>query len=168
MITPPVERLRDELGLPGMVVLQFGFDPQDPMSPHRFRNHAENRFVYTGTHDHDTARGLLRVAAGGVAGAARRRPRRRGDRRARAVVGADPLALALPAPRGDDAGPGLLGLGSEARMNDPGRRGGNWRWRLEPRRSTPALARRLRELRRRGGRSGGVPRLGGASASQRA
>ena len=40
-----------------MLVLQFGFDPDDPDSPHRFENHVENRFVYTGTHDHDTARG---------------------------------------------------------------------------------------------------------------
>jgi len=53
-ITEPVERLRDELGLPGMVVLQLGFEPE---SPHRLENHREWRVVYTGTHDHDTARG---------------------------------------------------------------------------------------------------------------
>src|SRR5947209_6184940 len=57
VITPAVDRLRDELGLPGMLVLQFGFDPQDPHSPHRLVNHTENRVVYTGTHDHDTIRG---------------------------------------------------------------------------------------------------------------
>ncbi|MGA2924746.1 MAG: 4-alpha-glucanotransferase, partial [Solirubrobacteraceae bacterium] len=49
VITPAVERLRDELGLPGMVVLQFGFDPSHPESVHRPENHAENRIVYTGT-----------------------------------------------------------------------------------------------------------------------
>ncbi len=57
VITPAVDRLRDRLGLPGMIVLQFGFDPDQPGSPHRPNNHAENRVVYTGTHDHDTARG---------------------------------------------------------------------------------------------------------------
>ena len=35
----------------------------------------------------------------------------------------------------------LLGLGSEARMNHPGREKGNWRWRLPASDLTPALAR---------------------------
>ena len=39
----------------------------------------------------------------------------------------------------------VLGLGSEARMNDPSRASGSWRWRMESRALTPALARRLRE-----------------------
>ena len=45
------------LGLPGMVVLQFGFTPDEPESVHRPRHHTEDRIVYTGTHDHDTVRG---------------------------------------------------------------------------------------------------------------
>jgi 4-alpha-glucanotransferase len=46
----------------------------------------------------------------------------------------------------------LLGLGSEARMNRPGRTEGNWRWRLEQGALTPALARRLRRLAEQHGR----------------
>ena len=46
----------------------------------------------------------------------------------------------------------VLGLGSEARMNYPGRTAGNWSWRLEPGQLTPALARRLRELAAKHGR----------------
>ena len=57
VITPAVTALRESLGFPGMVVLQFGFDPRAPGSVHRFENHVEDRVVYTGTHDHDTARG---------------------------------------------------------------------------------------------------------------
>ena len=57
VITPPVERLREQLGLPGMLVIEFGFGPGTRNSPHRLANHVENRVVYTGTHDHDTARG---------------------------------------------------------------------------------------------------------------
>jgi 4-alpha-glucanotransferase len=81
VITPPVDRLRDSLGLPGMLVLQFGFEPSEPRSVHRLSNHLEHRFVYTGTHDHDTAfgwwegldasrRGLVEdeLAARGLAG----------------------------------------------------------------------------------------------------
>jgi 4-alpha-glucanotransferase len=41
----------------------------------------------------------------------------------------------------------VLGLGSDARMNDPGRprRRANWRWRLQEGALTPALAARLRD-----------------------
>ena len=37
----------------------------------------------------------------------------------------------------------VLGLGSEARMNTPGRSEGNWSWRLEPGQLTSEHARRL-------------------------
>ena len=37
----------------------------------------------------------------------------------------------------------LLGLGSEARMNQPGTLGGNWRWRLLPEQLTSDVARKL-------------------------
>ena len=57
MITPAVEALREEFGLPGMAILQFAFgtDPQAPdFKPH---NYPRNRVVYTGTHDNDTTAG---------------------------------------------------------------------------------------------------------------
>ena len=40
----------------------------------------------------------------------------------------------------------VLGLGSEARMNVPGRASGNWRWRMQPGALTPVHATRLRTL----------------------
>ena len=40
----------------------------------------------------------------------------------------------------------VLGLGSEARMNQPATLGGNWRWRYRSEMLTPEIARRLREL----------------------
>ena len=46
----------------------------------------------------------------------------------------------------------VLGLGSEARMNNPGRQGGQWRWQMEPDALTPALARRLRDATAEAGR----------------
>src|SRR6202012_5304591 len=58
-ITEPVERLRRELFLPGMAVMQFAFDPDEPESPYKLERHEENDVVYTGTHDHDTARGWV-------------------------------------------------------------------------------------------------------------
>src|SRR5262249_47897377 len=56
-VTPPVEALRDDFGLPGMRVLQFGFGPDqgaDKALPHR---HVPNCVVYPGTHDNDTTKG---------------------------------------------------------------------------------------------------------------
>jgi 4-alpha-glucanotransferase len=40
----------------------------------------------------------------------------------------------------------LLGLGTEARMNDPSKTAGNWHWRLEKDPITPELTDRLREM----------------------
>ena len=46
----------------------------------------------------------------------------------------------------------ILGLGTAARLNHPGRTTGNWRWRIEPGALTPTLARRLRQATRDGRR----------------
>jgi 4-alpha-glucanotransferase len=143
VITPPVSRLRDELGLPGMLVLQLGFTPTEPHSPHRPSRHAENRIVYVGTHDNDTARGWYESL-----------PPRRRARVDQAVApfgepqpnwGLIRLAQSSPARVAILQAQDILGLGSEARMNDPSRPGGDWRWRLEPGALTAPLARRLRE-----------------------
>ncbi len=152
VITPPVVALRDQFGLPGMLVLQFGFDRRAPRSPHRPPNHTEHRFVYTGTHDHDTARGFYESAP----------PRIRAevDAQLRAAQVAEPepwwalirLALTSPARVCMLQAQDVLGLGSDARMNNPVRRGGNWRWQLEPGALTDPLARRLRDATAAAGR----------------
>jgi 4-alpha-glucanotransferase len=145
VITPPVEHLRDELGLPGMLVLQFGFDPDHLGSPHRFENHIENRFVYTGTHDHDTARGWYEALAGPVRASVDRTLAAQGVSEREPWWGLIQLAQRSPARVAVMQLQDVLGLGSEARMNDPGRAGGDWRWQLESGALTPQLARRLRE-----------------------
>ena len=144
-ITPPVERLRDELDLPGMLVLQFAF-AQGMKNPQRVVGDEENRVVYTGTHDNDTTVGWWRTAD---------RAERANVERALAAAGIDEdephwklirLALASPARLALIPAQDLLGLGSDARMNTPGRAEGNWAWRLEEGQLTDALAARLREL----------------------
>ena len=57
VITPAVTRLRESLGLPGMVVLQFGFNPHELESVHRPERYRAGQVLYTGTHDNDTLRG---------------------------------------------------------------------------------------------------------------
>ncbi len=165
VITPAVHRLRDELGLPGMLVLQFAFEPDEPRSPHRLERHVENRIVYTGTHDHDTARGwysgldrerreMVDAALAGL-GLGERRPWWSLIR----------LAFSSPARVAMVQAQDILGLGSEARMNDPGRPSGNWRWQMEPGALTPALASRLREATEDSGRL--APRTEVARLTQR-
>jgi 4-alpha-glucanotransferase len=135
-ITPAVVLLRERLGLPGMVVLQFGFEG-GRSNPHRLENHPENAVVYTGTHDHDTALGWWSSLS------ARKR-------RATGLDPADPSwslverALSSRARLAILPAQDLLALGSDARLNTPGRESGNWSWRLRPGELTPELAKRLR------------------------
>ena len=152
VITPAVERLRDSLGLPGMLVLQFGFDPQDPGNPHDPANHAANRLVYTGTHDTDTARGWYESLAPARREHVDRSLARLGIAEPEPWWGLIRLALRAPAPVAMMQAQDVLGLGSEARMNDPARAGGSWRWQLRPGALTPALAARLREMTEDAGR----------------
>lgn len=151
-ITPPVERLRHELSLPGMAVMQFAFDPDEPKSPYKLPRHEENDVVYTGTHDHDTARGWYEAL----------QPVEREEFEnevAAAGIDDDPwwslIRLTMTSRchlcmlQMQD----VLGLGSEARMNMPGTVGPqNWSWRMEPDALTPALAARLRDATSEGDR----------------
>jgi 4-alpha-glucanotransferase len=144
VITPAVEKLRHELGLPGMVVLLFAF-AGTASNPHRLENHERSDIVYTGTHDMDTAAGWFESATTEQRAnleAALRRARIQEDEVNWALVR---LALSSRAAISLVPAQDLLGLGSEARMNRPGRAAGNWRWRLEPGQLTDGLAARLRE-----------------------
>src|SRR4029077_6874375 len=58
-ITPPVYALRDELGLPGMVVLLWAFRRRK-RNPHNPANFGRHSVAYTSTHDTDTAVGWWR------------------------------------------------------------------------------------------------------------
>jgi 4-alpha-glucanotransferase len=152
VITPAVARLRDSLGFPGMVVLQFGFDPEHPESVHRFENHAVERVVYTGTHDHDTARGWYSSLDPATRARVDEAVLAAGVRERQPWWSLIRLALASPARVAMVQAQDVLGLGSEARMNAPGRVGGAWRWQMERGALKPALARRLWEATEGAGR----------------
>ena len=152
VITPAVQRLRAALGLPGMAVLQFGLDPEKLRSSHRLENHLTHQVVYTGTHDQDTARGWyesLNPARQRIVDAELQRYGVSDRQPWWALIR---LALSSPARVSMLQAQDVLGLGSEARMNDPARPGANWRWQLTPGALTPALATRLREATEAAGR----------------
>jgi 4-alpha-glucanotransferase len=144
-ITPAVELLRRELGLPGMAVIQFAFDPEEPDNPHRLHNHRPDNVVYTGTHDHDTIRGWWDSLDGAVRSEVEEAVVRAGVRDEDPWWALIRLAYASPAIVAIVQMQDVLGLGSEARMNVPGlvdER--NWSWRLRRDELTPQLAERLR------------------------
>ena len=142
-ITPDVEALRRRFRLPGMRVLQFGFDG-DPYNPHLPHMHRHQSVVYTGTHDNDTSAGWFASLD------------RETQRRVETYLGADaamPQALIRAAcasvaalavvPLQD-----LLGLGSAARLNTPGTTQGNWSWKVSQEALTDELAQRCAHLNR--------------------
>src|SRR3954449_6457069 len=152
VITPPVDRLRESLGFPGMAVLQFGFTPSERDTPHVPENTTEGRVVYTGTHDHDTIRGWYDALDAERRGMVDATLERYGISEPEPHWALIALAYALPARLAMVQVQDVLGLGSEARMNMPGSTERAWKWRLD---ATPssALARRLREMTQASGRS---------------
>jgi len=145
LLTAEAARLRDDLGLPGMRVLQFGFGA-DPS--HRPFSIPRNCAVYTGTHDNNTTVGWFREG---------------GDDRARALDyagvpasrihwGLIRVAYLSAADLAVVPVQDLLGLDGAARMNRPGEKEGNWGWRLRRGQLTKRHAARLRALKELAGR----------------
>ncbi|NJN81121.1 MAG: 4-alpha-glucanotransferase [Caldilineaceae bacterium] len=142
-ITPDVIKLRDRFDLPGMKVLQFAFstDASDKFLPH---NYTSNFVVYSGTHDNDTTRGWYEQSANDhERDFFRRYCRSDGSNAAWNLIESAfrSVAVMALAPLQD-----LLDLGSESRMNLPGRAGGNWGWRYQTEQLTDAIAERLQEI----------------------
>ena len=153
-ITPEVDALRDELSFPGMRVLQFAFgsDPKaDDYKPH---NYPRNCVVYTGTHDNNTTIGWFRGKD--VKDCTQNKEEREREKQsALKYLGTDGhevnwdfirLALVSVADTAIIPMQDILGLGSEARMNLPGKAEENWCWRFVPAMLTREIERRLKEL----------------------
>ncbi len=154
VITPEVEALREQLGFPGMSILQFAFGTDDRASNFQPHTYTHDLVVYTGTHDNDTTVGWWESTGEGDS---TRSPEdvQREKAHALAYLAADGremhwtmirAALASVADIAIVPMPDVLGLGSEARMNLPGRGAGNWGWRFSWDQVTPELAARFREL----------------------
>lgn len=128
VITPAVTALRDQFQLPGMRVLQFAFngDPNNPHLPHLC---VHNGVVYTGTHDNDTTRGWFDTLSENERTNFWKYVGRSGGEPDEAVWEMIRLAWNSEAALAIIPFQDLLGLGSPARMNIPGRADGQWRWR---------------------------------------
>jgi 4-alpha-glucanotransferase len=128
MITPEVDQLRQQFDMPGMRILQFGFNDRGAHNylPHRYE---PNTVVYTGTHDNDTTAGWWATGAN---------PRERAAVRIyTGTTGDQPIVWPLIRAAAESVADtcvfplqDILSLGSEARMNTPAAIGDNWSWRF--------------------------------------
>jgi 4-alpha-glucanotransferase len=156
VITAEVEAMRHRFGFPGMSVLQFAFgnDPQAPtFRPH---NYPREVVAYTGTHDNDTTVGWWQsaAAAGSTRSAKNIREEQDFTRKYLRTNGDEinwtfietimaSVADTVLVPLQD-----VLGLGTEARMNLPGKPDGNWQWRFRTAALNTAQEQHLKELAR--------------------
>lgn len=144
LITDEVHALRDRLELPGMRVMQFGYDHAHD-AYHRPESYPDHSVAYTGTHDNDTVRGwydarcangnnndLLHPFLGNGAGQLH-------VEMTRGLFHSAADTVIVPVQD-------LLGLDSKSRMNTPGEPNGNWAWRCLPDAITEGVANQLREL----------------------
>jgi len=153
VITPDVEKLRDDFGFPGMRILQFGFssDAKNIDLPH---NYHRNVVVYTGTHDNDTAVGWFNSVAGEGSTRDAKQIERERDfclkylNTTGAEINWDFIRTVLASVANTAIVPlqDLLGLGTEARMNLPNTTSGNWSWRFASGVLTDEIAIRLRNM----------------------
>ena len=143
-LTDSVRKLLRDVGYPGMKVLQFAFDRRDPSGidylPHNF---IENCVAYAGTHDNDTIIGWFQEAANDDTMYAREYLHITDDIDLNWKM-LDALwesVANLTVVQAQD----LLGLGREARMNEPSTVGKNWQWRAKPGVFTKELADKIYE-----------------------
>lgn len=142
VITEDVKSLRDGFNLPGMKILQFGFngDPEDDFLPHHY---PVNCFAYTGSHDNNTAQGWYDCASPKQQDFCRRYLNSSETDIPWSMMRAiwQSSAENVVAPMQD-----LLGLPEFARMNLPGTASGNWDWRMTGDDLNEDLRTRFKEL----------------------
>ena len=137
-LTDDVKALLKASGWPGMKVLQFAFDPREKgdWDP---KNYPYSSVCFTGTHDNITLRGWCEDENNSafVLGAMDKLAVRDSALLPEAIIkyGMESSSFLMVVPLQD-----WLNLGKDARINTPGSRSGNWKWRLE---SEDVLSERL-------------------------
>ena len=144
-----VRQLLADSGFPGMKVLEFAFDSREPSNylPHTY---TPNCVCYVGTHDNETAMQWWKKISRADSAYARRYlglNSREGINWGLIRGGMSSVAELFVGQLSD-----FLGLGAEARINEPGNPSGNWRWRLQPGQLTDELAAKIYEYTRMYGR----------------
>ncbi len=152
VITPDVHKAMSHYDVPGMRVLLFAFNEDNPWHPYLPENFVANCVVYTGTHDNNTVCGWFKKEASAEE---RKRVSKYLDKKVTArEVNWEFIKLALNsvADTAIIAMQDVLGLGTQARMNHPASAKGNWLWRILPEQISSALIKKLLKMTRISGR----------------
>lgn len=142
-LTDSVRKLLKDSGFPGMKVMEFAFDSRDASgSEYLPHNYIPNCVAYAGTHDNDTILGwFAEASAEDTAYCREYLAISEGQEANWSMMCALWSSVAdLTIVQAQD----ILGLGSEARMNEPSTVGNNWRWRAVSGVFTKELAQKLR------------------------
>ncbi|MCX6354835.1 MAG: 4-alpha-glucanotransferase [Candidatus Aureabacteria bacterium] len=132
IITDDVRDVMERFGFPGMRIILFAFDDDNPHNPYLPDNYIQNCAAYTGTHDNNTVRGWIESEASHDK--KRRLFRYLGRHVPPAHLHMELIRLIMMSVANTVVFPmqDILGLGEEARMNCPSIANGNWQWRLTP------------------------------------
>ena len=131
VLTPPVYKLLERVGYPGMKVLEFAFTPDaDEENEYLPHNITKNSVAYIGTHDNETAVGWLMSQEPEVYKYATEYMNLSYEEGL--SWGFIRTLLASPADTAIVQMQDLIVLGNEGRMNTPSTLGGNWTWRIRP------------------------------------
>ncbi|WP_077612379.1 4-alpha-glucanotransferase [Clostridium sp. Marseille-P2415] len=144
-LTASVLKLVKDTGFPGMKVLEFAFDSREESDylPH---NYTPNCVVYTGTHDNNTIRGWYEDLSPEDRQLAVDYLNNAGTLEEEIHWDFIRLALASVAKLAVIPVQDYLGLGGEARINEPSTLGKNWRWRMLSGEITEELAEKCRKI----------------------
>ncbi len=146
IITPDVREVLRRYQIPGMKVLLFAFSEDIGKNPYIFHNHEKDCILYTGTHDNNPIMGWFHHEIGIEE-----------KTRLFAYLGREIPDSELPwtlirmammsvantviIPMQD-----ILGLDTDARMNNPAVNKNNWRWRLTEASVQPNLSESLKQI----------------------
>jgi len=130
ILVPEVYELRDKFNFPGMKILQcaFGTNGEKKFLPHRY---IRNCVVYTGSHDNDTTLGWWNSIQNDGSDTKEFFLNYTGSNGKDVCKDMIRLAYSSIADIAIIPFQDFLRLGSEARMNFPGKPDGNWSWRFK-------------------------------------
>ena len=129
IITPDVREAMSRFQIPGTKVFLFSFENLNPNHPYLPHNYEKNCMACTGTHDTNTIKGWYQQDCS-------EQERQNllhylGVKAGSEIINWKAIRLLMQSAADMVIFPlqDILGYGSEARMNTPGTRKNNWRWR---------------------------------------
>ena len=143
-LTDELKALVKESGQPGMKIIQYAFDPNDPGGYYMPFQYEKNSVVYTGTHDNDTLIGWKEEK--GNKGRIERAAKYLGLNKEEGFTWG--MLRAVYSCQSDLAivqMQDLLELDSKARFNDPSGKQPAWTWRALPGCFDPEISAKLKE-----------------------